>query len=61
MAKSWLVIGVLTAAPLLSIGALARGDHGPHTRSLITYPTTTTTTQSTVTPPGLRSWARISK
>ena len=59
MAKSWLVIGVLTAAPLLSIGALARGDHRPHTRTLITYPTTTT--QSTVTPPGLRSWLRISK
>src|SRR5215467_16124747 len=59
MAKSWLVIGALTAAPLLSIGALARGDHGPHTRTLITYPTMTT--QATVTPPGLRSGHRISK
>jgi hypothetical protein len=59
MAKSWLVIGMLTAAPLLSIGALARGDHGPYTRTLITYPTMTT--QATVTPPGLRSGHRISK
>jgi hypothetical protein len=33
MAKSWLVIGMLTAAPLLSISALARGDHGPYTRT----------------------------
>jgi hypothetical protein len=59
MAKSWLVIGVLTAAPLLSIGALARGDHGRNTHTSITYPATTT--QSTVTPPGLESWRPISK
>jgi hypothetical protein len=59
MAKSWLVIGVLTAAPLLSIGALARGDHGPNTRTLITYPTTTA--QSTITPPGLQLWRRVFK
>jgi len=59
MAKSWLVIGLLTAAPLLSIGALARGDHGPYTRTLITYPTATT--QPTVTAPGLRSGRRISR
>ena len=59
MAKSWLVIGMLTAAPLLSIGALARGDHGPYARTLVTYPTTAT--QSTVTPPGSQSWRRISK
>lgn len=59
MAKSWLVIGVLTAAPLLSIGALARGDHGPSTRALVTYPNTTA--QPTLTPPGLQSWRRIFK
>jgi hypothetical protein len=59
MTKSWLVVGVLTAAPLLSIGALARGDHGPHARTSITYPTTTT--QSTVTPPGVQPWRRGSK
>jgi hypothetical protein len=59
MAKSWLVIGMLTAAPLLSIGALARGDHGPYTRTLVGYPTTAM--QSTVTPPGSQSWRRISK
>jgi hypothetical protein len=59
MAKSWLVIGMLTAAPLLSIGALARGDRGPYTRTFITNPTTTR--QSTLTPPGLQWWRRISK
>jgi len=59
MAKSWLVIGMLTAAPLLSIGALARGDHGPNTHTLLADPTTTT--QSAVTPPGLQPWRRIYK